>query len=313
MSSLSTRLATLPAEHRAALNWFNDRRGELIGRPGPVGNVFVFNPQTGIQKPAGWKYAVSVRQTLTSAYDDHPPVRVADGSWTYRYFQERLDPEEAAKIATNRGLLACLEDDVPVAVMIQEKPKPGVLYRVWGLAKVLRFSDGYFLLQGYNNAGELTGQHLEPALAYQVPLASYPEVAESSDLVGLEDARRRIEAQIYVRQGGGKFRDDALNRFEGRCVVSECEVPQVLEAAHIVPYRGPHTNTADNALLMRGDIHTLFDRNLLRIDPETLRIELSEELKQSAYSEFDGRTLVIPATVSRKSLGARLLERLQRL
>lgn len=309
------RLAALPAEHRAALSWFNERRGELIGKPGPIGNVYVFNPQTGIQKPAGWKYAVSVRQTLTSAYDDHPPVRVADGSWTYRYFQERLDPKQAARIATNKGLLACLEDDVPVAVMIQEKPKPGVLYRVWGLAKVIRFADGYFLLQGYNKAGELTGQHLEPALAYEVPSATYAEVAEAAELsepLSLEDARRQINAQIYVRQGGGKFRSDALKRFKGRCVVSQCDVEQVLEAAHIVPYRGGHTNTADNALLMRGDIHTLFDRNLLWIDPETLVIGLSDELKLGPYGQFEGQALAIPSTVSRQSLAARLLERLQR-
>lgn len=196
--------------------------------------------------------------------------------------------------------------------MIQEKPTPGVLYRVWGLAKVIRFTDGYFLLQGYNKAGELTGRHLEPALAYEIPSASYAEVAEPSEPLSLEDARRQIEAQIYVRQGGGKFRRDALERFNGRCVISQCDVEQVLEAAHIVPYRGPHTNTADNALLMRGDIHTLFDRNLLWIDPGTLTIELSYELKQSTYREFEGKRLIIPATVSREKLVARLLERLQR-
>ncbi|RYF30172.1 MAG: HNH endonuclease [Comamonadaceae bacterium] len=313
MSALSDRLATLAPTHRAALKWFDDKRGQLISKPGPVNGIHVFNPQTGIQKPAKWKHAVSVRQTLTSAYDDHAPVLNGDGSWTYRYFQERVDPEKASKVATNIALADCLTDDVPVAVMIQEKV-PGVRhvrYRVWGLAKVVSFNEGHFLLSGYDDSGELSQHSIDPGPTFSVPPAIYSSVSEASPPVSLEDARKRIEAQIYIRQGGGKFRADALKRFSRQCVVSRCDVEQVLEAAHIVPYLGVHTNVPDNSLLLRGDIHTLFDRNLLTIDPETLRIHLAKDIKEGPYKEFEGQPLNLPVNVSRASLSSRLFERLE--
>ncbi len=189
MSALSDRLATLPLEHRSALEWFNARRDHDIAKPGPVNGVHIFNPQTGIQKPAGWVHAVSIRQTLTSDYDDHAPVVASDGSWTYRYFQERTDPKQAARIATNRALLANGDDDVPVAVMIQVKPRPGVRYRVWGLAKVTGYSDGYFHLQGYSDQGEL------PVADFTYPVSppQLASAAESSAPISLQDARQRIE------------------------------------------------------------------------------------------------------------------------
>lgn len=313
MSALSDRLEALPGEHRTALEWFHTRRGQLIGKPEPVGGIHVFNPQTGIQKPAGWAYAVSVRQTLTSLYDDGAPKPSADGSWTYEYFQERKDPDKAAALATNRGLFACLDDDVPVAVMVQEKPKPGVLYRVWGLAKIVRFTEGHFHLQGYNDAGELPPSALAFSPDFPVVPTTYAAVTEPGLPIDLTDARERIAAQIFVRQGGGAFRNEALKRFNNRCAVSGWDVRQVLEAAHIVPYRGKHTNTADNALLLRADLHTLFDCELLTIDPATLRVRLSDKLIAGPYAAFDGKEIAMPTGVSPETLRSRLLERAEAL
>lgn len=310
MSRLSERLAALPSTQRSVLEWFDARRGELIGKPPTVNGIHIFNPQTGIPKPAGWIHAVSIRQTLSSTYDDHAPVRASDGSWTYQYFQERTDPAKAARMATNKALLDCLRDDVPVGVMIQEQSKSPVRYRVWGLAKVVDFRNHHFSLQGYNDAGELPFEGVSSEITYEAGFAPYAAASELSTPMGPEDARKRIEAQIYVRQGGGKFRNAALKRFNGRCVVSQCNVKQVLEAAHIVPYRGQHTNVADNALLMRGDIHTLFDRDLLTINAETLKIHLHKDLQSSPYSEFEGMNLEIPEEVSRTILRDRLIERL---
>ncbi|MGH6979325.1 MAG: HNH endonuclease [Brevundimonas sp.] len=310
MSTLSERLALLPQIHRETLEWFHERRGQLTPRPEPVHGVHVFNPQTGIQKPAGWAHAVSIRQTLSSDYEDSSPVVAPDGSWTYSYYQERKDPDQAARIATNRALFANRDDDIPVAVMIQEKPKPGVQYRIWGLAKVVGFSDGYFHLQGYNDFGELPATEAPEAdTAYLAPQTDYSGVAELWAPIDFEDSRRRIEQQIYVRQGGGAFRASALHNFGGRCAISDCDVAAVLEAAHIVPYLGAHTNAADNALLLRADIHSLFDQHLLSINPDTLTVELSESIEHTSYAELAGRSIYIPGGSSPETLRRRLLER----
>lgn len=54
--------------------------------------------------------------------------------------------------------------------------------------------------------------------------------------------------------------------------MSGSTVVETLEAAHIVPYQGPGTNHSLNGLLLRADLHTLFDLGLLAIAAETLTI-----------------------------------------
>ncbi len=70
----------------------------------------------------------------------------------------------------------------------------------------------------------------------------------------------------------------------------------VLEAAHIKPYsqEGPH-NTS-NGLLLRKDIHTLFDRGYITVG-EDLQIEVSKRIKEDygngrEYYAFHGKKLV---------------------
>lgn len=319
MSALSDRLALLPLEHRAVLEWFNARRGGLIRVPEPINGIHVFNPLKGIQKPKGWDYPATIRQTVSSSYDDHAPVTAADGSWTYNYFQEGLDAD-AAKAPTNRAMLNARDDDVPVVVLIQEPLNGYVQYRVWGSAKVVDYLDGHFHLQGYNDDGDLPAYATAPqdAPVYPSPsstyssTSTYPHVADvGSDVDHNKDARQRTLAEIVVRQGSGPFRHMALKIYGGRCAISGWAVDQVLEAAHIVPYLGLHTNTADNALLLRADLHTLFDLNRLTIDPETLQVRITPELRDTPYGQFHGVEIAKPQGVGGDALRDRLLSRIE--
>jgi hypothetical protein len=262
------------------------------------------NRPKGIHKPEGWSHTLSVRQALKGPYADQPPIGSINDGWTYRYFQEGADPQARDKHATNRGLMACLTDDVPVAVLIQEQAKPKVRYRVWGLAKVASWDAGYFDLVGYSKSGELT-----PNFPYSSPHTGYSDLAEPGPPIDFDDSRRRIEQQIYVRQGGGAFRRAALHNFGGRCAISGCDVPPVLEAAHIVPYLGAHTNAVDNALLLRADLHTLFDQQLLSINPDTLKVEVDDSLRNSIYAQLSGQSISISKASSPETLRQRLLER----
>jgi len=56
-----------------------------------------------------------------------------------------------------------------------------------------------------------------------------------------------------------------------------------------MPYRGIHTNDLDNGLLLRADVHTLFDRGLLRIDPANGQIQIDAALEASVYQDLDGK------------------------
>lgn len=106
-----------------------------------------------------------------------------------------------------------------------------------------------------------------------------------------EDARRRIMRALVQREGQPQFRRALIDEYAGACAISGCTVEALLEAAHIIPYLGPHTNDVSNGLLLRADLHKLFDLYMLRIDPQARTVHLCDELKASEYAPFEGRRL----------------------
>lgn len=98
------------------------------------------------------------------------------------------------------------------------------------------------------------------------------ERAGGFDAKNETDARKRALRAIVLRQGQGTFRRKLLEVYGGTCCITGCAFEQVLEAAHIQPYRGEHTNAVENGLLLRADVHTLFDLYLLWIDRKRLAV-----------------------------------------
>lgn len=129
------------------------------------------------------------------------------------------------------------------------------------------------------------------------------------DPAGLEDARHRIVTSIVSRRGQQRFRQSLLEAYQGQCAITGCATVDVLEAAHIIPYRGLQTHEVSNGLLLRADIHTLFDLDLLKIHPIEMRVELSPILADSDYASYEGRRLRLPEALasqpSRDALEAR--------
>ncbi len=82
------------------------------------------------------------------------------------------------------------------------------------------------------------------------------------------DGRRKIERLVSIRQGQSAFREALLTAYRSQCALTGCRVEAVLQAAHIMPFRGDHTNHINNGLLLRADIHTLFDLGIIKIDRE---------------------------------------------
>jgi putative restriction endonuclease len=80
------------------------------------------------------------------------------------------------------------------------------------------------------------------------------------------------------RLGQGAFRVLVTDAYERRCAVTGEKTLPVLEAAHIKPYAllGPHR--VSNGILLRSDLHKLFDLGYVTVTPE-LRIEVSPRLK----------------------------------
>lgn len=116
----------------------------------------------------------------------------------------------------------------------------------------------------------------------------------------VEDARKRMVANIVLRRGQSGFRKKLLDAYGTQCAITGCNQPEVLEAAHIHPYKGQHTHVVSNGLLLRADLHTLFDLYLIAIEPETLRVRLSAALSKSEYAQYEGQPLKTPTLASAK-------------
>ncbi|WP_188449915.1 HNH endonuclease [Sphingomonas psychrolutea] len=95
-----------------------------------------------------------------------------------------------------------------------------------------------------------------------------------------EDGHNQIERMVTLRQGQRSFRNSLMAAYERRCAITACEIDEVLEAAHISPYMGEHTNHVTNGLLLRADMHTLFDCGLIKVDPD-LRIIAASHVRDA--------------------------------
>jgi len=109
------------------------------------------------------------------------------------------------------------------------------------------------------------------------------------------DEREQIARGIRLRRGQATFRNSLIGRYDGRCVITGCSVLGVLEAAHIRPYRGPRDNHPANGVLLRSDLHTLFDLNRIAIDPVKLTIVLHPSLLASEYADLQQKALLVTA------------------
>ena len=283
-------LDKLPEKHKQKLQWFLSNRNKEVSwkETRPENNripdsPFLFTTAKGIFKPKDSEYALSIKVMLNSHYQDQKIIPHNDGSWSFRYHQEENDGKSANALATNKGLVACMRDGIPIGVAIQKNGKPGARYNILGLAQVVELRDGFFQINGYSNDGKVTtGQ-------------SYGPYTEELDKIEVEmfdpetqlDARYKVLKQIVQRQGQKKFREELLRIYNSTCVITKCNVPSVLEAAHITPYLGLNTNKISNGLILRADIHTLWDLGLIAIDPSEMTIHISSVLNGSEYEHFN--------------------------
>jgi HNH endonuclease len=120
----------------------------------------------------------------------------------------------------------------------------------------------------------------------------------SFDPQDVHDARERIRRTIVQRRGQNKFRNALIVAYGSRCAISGCTSIEVLEAAHIYPYSGPDTNHVANGLLLRADLHTLFDLGIVRIDPKTFKVLIDKKLTDRGYRQFHDKKLRLPNSVS---------------
>lgn len=163
----------------------------------------------------------------------------------------------------------------------------------WGLdqgwSKNVVAYKGYDLAEdpGRVLAGLLATRHADPL----------PEFAPEFKPLDV-DARGRTEKIVADRQGQGAFRLRLLEVYDHRCAATGEHALPVLDSAHIQPYRGPASNHVQNGLLLRTDLHRLYDMGYLTVTTDH-RLEVSRRLEDEfqngrVYYEMQGKRLHVP-------------------
>ena len=119
-------------------------------------------------------------------------------------------------------------------------------------------------------------------------LAQLPDVIVGGHKIQM--SRRRVGQQ--------EFRLSLINRNGENCFISGAQPACVLEASHIRSFAEHESHSLDGGLLLRRDFHTLFDRRLIRINPENWEVETAPEIRQySTYGAIHRTKLEIPTEV----------------
>jgi predicted restriction endonuclease len=124
------------------------------------------------------------------------------------------------------------------------------------------------------------------------------EKALDADRQAVDSGYERRFALQEVRTEQGAFRASLMSLYKSRCVISGCSVVDVLQAAHIVPFSESvaYRNDVSNGLILRSDIHTLFDRFLISIRPVDGTVFLAGQLLTSGYRNYHGKRLTLKAS-----------------
>ena len=160
-----------------------------------------------------------------------------------------------------------------------------VLYsrRKHGIWDLQRNAEGKFeTVEVPSNADTLALAEAEDALAQDTP----PIDSE-------HDARDRVLRSIATRRGQQGFRSSLIDAYAGQCAITGCSIVEILEAAHVRGYLGEYTNRVDNGLLLRADLHTLFDLHRIWVD-DTFVVRVAESLRGTEYEVYDGQKLLLP-------------------
>ena len=261
----------------------------------PVGGPFFFRLKAPINAIAGFGFfAASARMTVAMAWEVFGD---RNGDPNADRFQARIRGYRTRFSRAADATLACII--LRGAVFL-----PKASWIPWGEDRDWR--PNIVAYKRYDLDGD-QGTLLKEALQWhQNPV---PDL-EPAFVPRLDDERLSVVAPRVQREGQGTFRVRLLQAYGGQCAVTGEHATPVLEAAHIVPYLGPHSNHPQNGLVLRSDLHRLYDAGYVTVTPD-LRLEVSSRLKDEfengrAYYDMAGRRVFVPENPATRPSAAAL-------
>lgn len=98
--------------------------------------------------------------------------------------------------------------------------------------------------------------------------------------VAAESARHGKPRTVVPRLGQGSFRIMISDAYGRRCAITKERTLPALEAAHIHRYSWGGEHSLSNGVLLRSDLHRLFDKGYLTINPKTMRLVVSKRIRE---------------------------------
>lgn len=262
----------------------------------------------GIYKPASDKYAFCVwsrsaagadRQIYPDVFQPQP-----DGSWTMLYAAKEGSLDSAA----NRSLLSCLEDQVPVLVIMTTRPHghpEGARYKILGPAIIENFDakSRQFILRGCT--GIISQQIEKHKSAYEVAVYALRNCL----IMPFQIREERSKYQVNKDAREKAFRAIILEEYRFQCAVCQskfllkqnADEPIIeAEAGHIIPVQCHGPDDPRNGLSFCRRHHWAFDMGLFTVtDSKTVKVSpavLRAERRRFDLEEYDGEALIGPAS-----------------
>lgn len=158
------------------------------------------------------------------------------------------------------------------------------------------FSKNIVKFKGYDTEdGE--GRRLWDAV--QTSLDSFDEVnSYKSGISEIAQARYGEPTLVRPRLGQGAFRVLVTDNYKRRCAISGERTLPALDAAHIRPFAAGGVHESSNGMLMRRDIHSLFDLGYVTVTPD-LKFEVSKRIREEYengrhYYALHGANVAVP-------------------
>ena len=140
---------------------------------------------------------------------------------------------------------------------------------------------------------DIANESKDYEFTFVVEDASEPAIEEN---VPNDDDTRQAYAR-RVRKGQSRFRKALQNLYGSRCAFTGTFEETVLEACHIISHAKTGDNSLDNGLLLRSDIHVLFDENLITLGNDGLRILVHKDVTAPEYARLrETSTRLRPST-----------------
>jgi putative restriction endonuclease len=133
-----------------------------------------------------------------------------------------------------------------------------------------------------------TGKELWDAVSERLAQGSATVLEPGTATVAAIETRGFGKPQMALpRLGQGRFRILVTDAYSRRCAMTGERTLPVLEAAHIKPYSLVKRHELSNGMLMRSDLHRLFDDGYLTVDPKDRCVVVSKRIREEFENEKD--------------------------